>query len=287
MASENAVIKVNIDGAITQPATALVEKIASAVGILYEPRRITALAKAEAQADKIKAIAKIEITEIEQRALRRLITEEAKKQENIEKITQVALNNLNADAKPERIHDDWVSYFFDRAKLTSDQEMQTLWAKILAGEASRAGTFCRRTLDAVALLEKEDAQLFTNLCAFGVINSETIYPIIYNYDAKIYKDAGFNFSSFIHLMDIGLIQFDTLSAFAVFNRPEFVEFNYFEEKYLLKPNANLENIAISNAIFSRTGLELFAICSAKKNDKFLSYLKDRYKSENIELIQLT
>jgi hypothetical protein len=59
---------VSLEG-LTKPATVLIEKISSAIGTLYRPRQIVREARAEAEAEKIKALAGIEITEIQRRGM--------------------------------------------------------------------------------------------------------------------------------------------------------------------------------------------------------------------------
>jgi len=81
MADGNSLINL---GDLSKPATVLIEKVSSAVGIIYEPYHIKRKARAEAEAEKIKAIARIELTELEQRAVNRFVHQEARKQSNIE-----------------------------------------------------------------------------------------------------------------------------------------------------------------------------------------------------------
>src|SRR5262245_8342390 len=129
-------------GDISKTATVLIEKVSTAIGAVFQPYQIKRIARAEAQAEieakKIRLLGNIdiELTEIQQRGLVRLIAEQAKQQENIENITREALNDLNDDAHPEKMDDDWIANFFDRAKLVSDEEMQSLWARLLAEEAN-------------------------------------------------------------------------------------------------------------------------------------------------------
>lgn len=66
----------------------------------------------------------------------RLFAEEAKKQANIEAITLKALPDVKPEAKTEGVEDDWIANFFDKCRLISDEQMQSLWARILAGEAN-------------------------------------------------------------------------------------------------------------------------------------------------------
>ncbi len=78
-------------GQLSKPATVLIEKISDAIGGIFRPYQIQRVAQAEAEAEKIKAVARIEITELQQRALARFLAEEARKQANIEEITKKAL----------------------------------------------------------------------------------------------------------------------------------------------------------------------------------------------------
>ena len=74
---------VNI-GELAKPATVLIEKISDAIGGCFKPYQIRRVAQAEAEAEKIKATARVEITGLQHRAMHRFFNEEAKKQNNME-----------------------------------------------------------------------------------------------------------------------------------------------------------------------------------------------------------
>ena len=112
--SENPLVNI---GELSRPATVLIEKISDAVGGVFKPYQIVRVAKAEAEAEKIRADAEIVVEDIHRRAMHRFFEEEAKKQKNIEDITQKALPNLNDDAKSENVEDDWISNFFDKCRI--------------------------------------------------------------------------------------------------------------------------------------------------------------------------
>lgn len=84
MGNSNSIINL---GELSKPATVLMKKISDAVGGIYEPYQIKRIAKAEAETEKIRALADIEIKHLQQRALVRFVAEEAKKQANMEAIT--------------------------------------------------------------------------------------------------------------------------------------------------------------------------------------------------------
>lgn len=150
-------------GDLTKPVTVLIEKIAAAIGVIYEPHQIVRKAKAEANAAMIGAESQIEITDLERRALQRVRFEESRKQENLERVTELALRQLTPEATPERVEDDWIVNFFDKCRLTSDRELQLVWSRVLAGEANAPGAFSRRTVNLLASLDKRDAEIFTAL----------------------------------------------------------------------------------------------------------------------------
>ncbi len=72
---------------------------------------------------------------------------------------------LEPTSDPNRIDRDWILEFYDAARLVSDDEMQSLFARILAGEANRPGAFQKRCIPFLESLEKEEAQLITRLCS--------------------------------------------------------------------------------------------------------------------------
>lgn len=172
---------------IGEAAKALVEKIAGAGWVLYEPRYVKTMAKAEVEADRTRALGAIET-----RALVSLAHAQERKQRNVAQVTAGAIPLLSADAKPQDADEDWPAFLFERAKLVSDAEMQSLWSRILAGEVNSPGAFSRRTLQVVAALEKRDAHLVTALWGFvWTMGSERI-PVVNDVLAKIYRDVGIN-----------------------------------------------------------------------------------------------
>jgi hypothetical protein len=179
-------------GDASKPANTLIKKISAAIGGLCEPFQIRRVAQAEADADRIRAVTRIEITELEHRAMSRLFAEEAKKQHNIEAITLKALPDVSPESRPEDVEDDWIANFFDKCRLISDEQMQSLWARILAGEANSPGKFSKRTVNLVGSLDKSDAMLFSQLCGFVfVIGLPTwIRREFHGFSSKVAENRG-------------------------------------------------------------------------------------------------
>ncbi len=144
-------------GNLSKPADTLIKKISAAVGGIFEPWQIKRIAKAEAEASLIQAEGEIQVTDLHRRAMHRFIEEEAKKQDNIEQITYQALPQLDQKSKPESIEDDWITNFFDKCRIVSDKEMQSLWSRVLSGEANAPGSYSKRTVNFLSDLDKSDA----------------------------------------------------------------------------------------------------------------------------------
>ena len=185
-------------GDMSKSATVLIEKISGAVGGYFKPYQIKRVAKAESEAELIKAEAQIQISDLQRRAVNRFIAEEAKKQENIETIAGKAIPQLEDKSKPEEMEEDWITNFFDKCRIVSDKEMQSLWATVLAGEANSPGSFSKRTVNFLGSLDKADARLFTTLCGFGWYLGNVI-PLVYDEQESIYNEAGINFDILTHL----------------------------------------------------------------------------------------
>jgi Protein of unknown function (DUF2806) len=259
-------------GDLSKAATVLVEKVCNAVGILYEPTRIRRQAKADADAEKIATLAKIELRDIEYRALQRLAHQEARKQENIESITSQAAKALPENAKVEALEEDWVAHFFKQCDTVSDKEMQSLWAKLLAGEATQPGTFSKRTVDFVSSLDKKDAATFTSFCQYVWMMGE-LCPLIYDIQNEIYSTQGITFTALKHLDSIGLISFESISGYSRQGFGKYAYPFYYGIPTLIEFQEDSGNqIDIGHAMLTSIGKELAPICGSVKNEAFHEYV---------------
>lgn len=279
MSDGNALINL---GDLTKPATVLIEKISDAIGGIAKPGQIVRVAKAEAKADVVRSEARIKISETEERALQRMVHEEGKRQENIENITAKAIPHLAADAKPEEVEDDWLTHFFDRSRLVSDEEMQSLWSNILAEQANRPGTFSKKTVDLVATLDKSDTELFTNLCSFvWMIGTPTL--LVSNPQDEIVNRVGIDFSSLKHLDDMGLIGFESLTGFSRKGLPKIITVFYYGRPVNIEFENEENPLEIGKVLLTRSGRELVKICSSKPNQDHYEHILSEWGKKGYAL----
>ena len=274
-------------GDMSKPASILIEKISEGVGGIFKPWQIRRVASAEADADKIKAISNIEMTELEQQAMQRLVREEAKMQMNMESITSQSLLQLDENAKPEEIEKDWITYFFNKCRTVSDEEMQNIWARILAGEANEPGKFSKRTVNFMESLDKQDALFFTKLCAFTWIFGYN-QPLIYDVQAKIYTQNGINFNMLKHLDAIGLISFNNISDYVTKGISQTIEIMYKNTSYTIKFPKEKDNALIFGKVsLTSVGMELASICVPETVAGFDDYIIEEWKKKGIEIAKKT
>jgi hypothetical protein len=266
---------IKLDG-LAKPATVLVKRISDAVGGIFKPCQIKRIAKAEAEAAIIKAESEITITELHKRAVHRFIYEEAKKQANMEAVTNLALPQLHKESKPGEMNTDWITNFFDKCRIISDSEMQQLWGKVLAGEANAPGTFSKRTVNFLGSLDKDDAVQFTKVCQFTwSING--LVPLIFDVEKAIYADAGLRFDILNHLDDVGLISFTTITGFEKTNMPKHARVFYHGIPTDIElPNDENNVVELGHVVFSKVGHQLAKICRAQPIPEFQEYVLNKW-----------
>jgi len=276
--SGNALINL---GELSKPATVLIEKVSAAVGGIARPYQIVRVAKAEAEAEKIRAEAQIEITDLHIRAFQRFLNEEAQRQTNMETITRRAIPLLAEDSSPDKMDDDWVVNFFSKCRIVSKDEMQILWAKVLAGEANSPGAFSKKTVNLMADLDSTDAELFTSLCGFVWIMINEVVPLIFDPQEEIYNRSGINFSSLLHLESLSLIKLG-VTDYARIDLPKRAEvFYYGRTVELVMPKEADNRLRLGKVLLTKAGQELAPVCGSKPVEGFFEYVYARWVDQGV------
>lgn len=192
------------------------------------------------------------------------------------KIIDKALDHLDEGADIREIDEDWRANYFDKCRLVHDDEMQTLWAKLLAGEVNKPGTYSKRTVNFVAEMDKREAELFTCLCGFvceiKYDNNIDLVPLIFPYDDYPYQMSDVNLR---HLENINLTRVDDFPHEITLN--EFMEVNYYGENIRLSlPNNEiseyLKHFPTGHIQLTQIGKELYPISGSTKIDGLLDYV---------------
>jgi hypothetical protein len=181
------VVEIKIDIGLAK----LAEVIASGIGAIWAPRQLKRMARAQIDVKRMKLkadrelealrllptpsggghVIEAELVEEEEplplvtRVDHRLKYQEAKRQVNIEDVVREARDDIERDPEvsPKPVDEDWIARFFMDAQDVSAEQMKKLWARILAGEVRRPGSFSLRCLETLRNMTSAEAVLVASL----------------------------------------------------------------------------------------------------------------------------
>ena len=274
--------------ALSQSGAALIEKIAGAVGWLAAPAQEVRMARARTAANMILARSDIEIADLQtaslaQRADFRIGVEQVVQQMNIETIITKALDHLEERAVPNEMENDWVLNFFDKCKYASDEQMQEMWAKLIAGEANDPGTFSRKAVNVVADLDSDTANSFSTYCRFTLDVGNQGVPLIVFDESKdipaIYQVQGVDLNSLRLLAESGLIMiaFEHLSLlinYTMSGLPETLQLSYGGQTADVRCPGGSISIGVSYPTL--VGGQLARLCTREPVEGFFEFVIERW-----------
>lgn len=144
---------------------------------------------------------------IEERTQNRIEYKEQKRQKNIESITQKAALNLEGETtvSEEPVNEDWTTRFFDYAEDISNDEMQELWGRILAGEIKQPKSYSLRTLDIIRNLSEDEAKVFMKFASLAINSSGTSFILSFNNEKLLKEKYQLFFKDRLLLEELGFI----------------------------------------------------------------------------------
>jgi Protein of unknown function (DUF2806) len=193
-------------GALAQPITKLIEVVAQGIGTVYRPADTVLQAIADAKAKVILAEGDIQQTELWQRAAHRLVHTEVGRQRNLDAIVEKAHAALPDKVADTPVSRDWTTHFFTAAQDVSDEDMQKLWGRVLAGEVASPGGTSRRTLEFLKTMGKVEAVLFTKFLSvcFGDLNGWA-FVVEDAETSNVLTELVADVDVMRHLIDIGIL----------------------------------------------------------------------------------
>lgn len=252
------------------------KRLSNEFGLFTAPRHIKRITDAENRANLARAESEIKIADLHARAKRRLEVENLLHQQNLEIIIGLAQPEIKDDAKPDQVESDWLSRFIGDARHVSDPEMQTLWAKILAGEVNSPGSYSKRTVNFLSELSKDEAQLFTKLCGFCVdYLTGRQEPLVLSYRNEIYT-SHLAYQDLMHLRNIGLIDFDTRGFVIHDVAPRTFWLSYFGDQIRVTIPKNVDDFRTGMVRLTQIGTELQRIAGAQPVEGFLDYITKKF-----------
>ena len=194
--------------------------------------------------------------------------QEEKRQANIGSVIAQAAQELgDREVQDHEVDHDWTARFFNNVQDVSSEEMQQLWAKVLAGEVERPGQFSLRTLDTLHNMSVGEAKLFAEACNY--VAAERV--IIYTDDMHVMHN-NMHFGNILKLAELGLIMWSPgLNHIRHWNSPDRMAFHRGHLSFQSLPGA-LSTTRWPIVSLTTVGRELFSLTELQ-DDIDMLYLK--------------
>ncbi|WP_310594855.1 DUF2806 domain-containing protein [Flavobacterium sp.] len=186
------------------------------------------------------------------------------------------------------INNDFFWNAIEHAKTISNEDMQELIAKIIAGEYNQPGTYSISTLQSLKMLGKNELELFETMCSL-CINSNQIPKIIFSLPESIKPFLhllGIDFGSLQTLQNLGLFLPNEMSISIDNPEKKNFELNYLGKIIQYKPTHET-NFKIDLPAFyglSNTGKQILRHLNPEFKKEYYIWLKTNYNLPNYIII---
>ncbi len=282
--------------ALVSPCEKLISATQAAIGKAYEPRYVKRMA--DAKAYEIRQISQaliessdvpieydkgeitMDITDFEElvkRTQNRLAFQELSKQTNIEAVLSNAYCDLENEppVNDDPIDPDWLIRFFNSVEDISNEQMQYLWGKILAGEIKQPNSFSMRTLNIIKNLTQSEAELFREVSPYIFTCPGNDEKSFVDYFLPSNGILGKNkigkycipFPKIMTLSEAGIINQTTILSISMHLNPKETDWIIGSQGRIECTNESEEPINLNHAayVLTESGKELFPIISIGTN----------------------
>ena len=301
----------SVAGSMLAPWRARREALAKQIAATGDADALLIQAKAQAEARALLVSQDTDVAgelDIANTVNQRIQFQERKRQINIASVVRQAAGQLGdkevANHEPDH---DWTARFFNDVQDVSSEEMQALWAKVLAGEVERAGSTSIRTLGILKNLDQAAARLFRKCCSACVFLSPDGKTLM---DARVpslggnagsnsLRAYGLGFDALNRLNENGLIISDYNSwrdfrpniGFKINNQPQLrgMPFRFQGRYWILIPTSERdpdEEFRLSGVALTRSGCELSGIVGLEAMDEFFQSLSSFFQGQNLQMTEV-
>ena len=200
---------------------------------------------------------------------------------NVRSVLEAAADELGdkevSDHEPDP---DWTARFFDCVQDVSSEDMQKIWAKILAGEVESSGRTSLRTLDILRNMTKRDAEMFSDLCPF-IMGEGFMF-----YDLSV-KDFGpLSLRNLLHLADCNLVNFErNLKVIQQWREAHYLILDYQNSVLMVTSNSRPSGpLGIPAFRLTTSGVELGSLNPGSPNMDYLRAFSKFLMSEDCRWI---
>ncbi|MBD1432393.1 DUF2806 domain-containing protein [Sphingobacterium sp. DN00404] len=226
--------------------------------------------------------------ELSIRTQERLDFQEQKRQLNIESITAYAAEQLKDEdaVTDEPVDVDWISRFFKIIEDVSNENMQALWGKILAGEVKQPKSYSLRTLELLRNLSQKEAEVFNKVARFAIRKGSNNFLFTGSDDKILSEEHNISYADRALLTEIGLIQPGTFVNYQIHTRSQDADIVFIAGPKVLvvKVKANTPLVTLPIDVFSTAGNELLTLVEPAPPMDFIRSIFKPIKNDNINVV---
>lgn len=213
----------------------------------------------------------------------RIVGKEIVRQENIDRVVSIALENLGkAKAiSDKKVETDWLTRFFDIVEDISDDELRNVWGKVLSQEIQTPGSFSLRTLSTIRNLAKNEAELFASL-GNNVFSSANTKFFLKSKNSILGSNV--QYDAITLLMECGLIKENDDLAFSYRATPDEktkFAFTYQDLAVIIELDKGDYEINVDIYELTRVGSEIYKILNVEKDMSLLEKAASIIKKPNV------
>ena len=234
----------------------------------------------------------------------RIQFQEEKRQANIKSVLRHAKEQLGdksvVDSEPDH---DWTARFFSEVQDVSSEEMQLLWARVLAGQVERGGSTSVRTLQVLRNLDRATARLFRTFCSMcvflpgggGVFIDGRVPALGGDAGNNALKKYGLGFDSLNRLNEHDLIISDYNSwntvyqvSISILSNSRIFPFRFQNRNWILIPlegRSQKNELKLSGVSLNGSGRELARVVNLEAAEQFTEDLRVFFRRENLSMTE--
>ncbi len=198
-------------------------------------------------------------------------------------VAEAAVELRNETSFPEeRPNQDWVARYIESASQVTDQTMQELWGRILAGEIRKPGTFSLRTLHVVSNISQVEAKLFEAFGKHAVLwKWFGFIPVVEN--DEFLRTARVGTGTVRILADCGLTAETPASINLILPHEEYGAFYYGQNRVIyVRQKSPPVRVTDNCWTLMSAGLELLKLIEREGNPRNMQLLMDLFRRSGLE-----
>lgn len=210
-----------------------------------------------------------------------MLTDAIRKEINLSKTiiyTESELLNDSQERSDIKVSDDWLFRWKEFASKVSDEQIQQLWAKMLAGEIKNPGTSSYRLLDFIDKLNKNEIESISKVFSLTMVNNNLIVRGT-NKDTDYLVNNNLKKMYFAEMAELGVVSQSTVGAVEVATPLDLSKFDPFHLEYngfivtLRKTDITKDGkLSVMYYTLTTLGRELFTMAKVPTSREYLESL---------------